>query len=84
MLPLYFLSGVFIPESGDPEGVLQVADLFPIRHFFEAFFAAWDPLTTGAGFEWGHLAVVAAWGLVGLVLAIRFFRWTPRVDAPPC
>ena len=78
VLPLYFLSGVFIPESEIPEGVLKVADLFPIRHFFEAFFGAFDPTTTGAGFEWGHLAVVAAWGLVGLVLAIRFFRWTPR------
>ena len=43
VLPLYFLSGVFIPESEIPDGVLQVADLFPIRHFFEAFFAAWDP-----------------------------------------
>ena len=32
----------------------------------------------GAGFEWGNLAVVAAWGAVGLLLAIRFFRWTPR------
>jgi ABC-2 type transport system permease protein len=78
VLPLYFLSGVFIPETEIPDGVLQVADLFPIRHFFEAFFAAWDPLTEGSGFEWGHLAVVAAWGALGLVLAIRYFRWTPR------
>jgi ABC-2 type transport system permease protein len=78
LLPLYFLSGVFIPESEIPSGVLQVADVFPIRHFFEAFFAAWDPATTGAGFEWGNLAVVAAWGLLGLALAVRFFRWEPR------
>jgi ABC-2 type transport system permease protein len=78
LLPLYFLSGVFIPESEIPSGVLQVADLFPIRHFFEAFFTAWNPLTSGAGFEWGNLAVVAVWGLVGLALALRFFRWEPR------
>jgi ABC-2 type transport system permease protein len=78
LLPLYFLSGVFIPESEIPDGVLHVADLFPIRHFFEAFFAAWDPATVGAGFEWGDLAIVAAWGALGLLLAIRFFRWTPR------
>lgn len=77
VLPLYFLSGVFIPETEIPEGVLHVADLFPVRHFFEAFFAAWDPATVGSGLEWGHLAVVAGWGLLGLVLAIRFFRWTP-------
>ena len=47
VLPLYFLSGVFIPETEIPDGVLQFADLFPIRHFFEAFFAAWDPPTAG-------------------------------------
>ena len=77
VLPLEFLSGVLIPESEIPEGVLHFADLFPVRHFFQAFFAAWDPATTGSGFEWGHLAILAAWGLAGLVLAIRFFRWTP-------
>jgi ABC-2 type transport system permease protein len=78
VLPLYFISGIFIPDSEIPSGVLHFADLFPIRHFFEAFFAAWDPNTVGAGFEWGDLAVVAAWGVAGLVIALRFFRWEPR------
>ena len=78
IFPLYFLSGVLIPQTEIPDAVLNVADIFPIRHFFEAFFAAWNPQTAGAGFEWGQLAVVAAWGVVGLLLAIRFFRWTPR------
>src|SRR5829696_5403268 len=78
IFPLYFLSGVFIPESEIPAGVLHVADAFPIRHFFEAFFVAWDPRTVGAGFEWGHLGIVAAWGIAGLGIAIRTFRWEPR------
>ncbi len=78
VLPLYFLSGVFIPENEIPDGVLHVAAFFPIRHFFQAFLTAFDPQTTGAGFEWGHLAIVAAWGLAGLILAVRFFRWAPR------
>jgi ABC-2 type transport system permease protein len=78
MLPLYFVSGVFIPDSEIPSGVLNVADVFPVRHFFEAFFTAWDPNTTGAGLELGNLAVVAAWGLLGLLIAVRFFRWEPR------
>jgi len=78
VLPLYFLSGVFIPENEIPEGVLHVAAIFPIRHFFQAFLTAFDPQTTGVGFEWGHLAVVAGWGTLGLVLAVRFFRWAPR------
>lgn len=78
LLPLYFLSGIFIPESEIPDGVLNVADVFPIRHFFEAFFAAWNPLTSGSGFEPGNLAIVAGWGVAALLVAIRSFRWTPR------
>jgi ABC-2 type transport system permease protein len=78
VLPLYFISGVFIPDSEIPEGVLRVADAFPVRPFFQAFFNAWDPNTTGAGFEWGHLALVAAWGVAGLVIAMFAFRWEPR------
>jgi ABC-2 type transport system permease protein len=78
IFPLYFLSGVFVPESEVPDGVIQFSEAFPVRHFFEAFFTAWDPNTTGAGFEWGDLAIVAAWGLVGLAIALRTFRWEPR------
>ncbi|HEX2358242.1 MAG TPA: ABC transporter permease [Solirubrobacterales bacterium] len=78
ILPLYFISGIFIPDSEIPDGVLHFADVFPIRHFFEAFFTAWDPNTVGAGFEWGDLAIVAVWGLAGLVVALRWFRWEPR------
>ncbi len=77
-LPLYFLSGVFIPESEIPDGVLTVAGVLPVRPFFQSFLSSWDPATTGPGIEWGHLAVVAAWGLFGLLAAIRWFRWTPR------
>jgi ABC-2 type transport system permease protein len=78
VLPLYFISGVFIPDSEIPEGVLRVADAFPVRPFFQAFFTTWDPSTTGAGFEWGHLALVTAWGVAGLVIAMFAFRWEPR------
>jgi ABC-2 type transport system permease protein len=78
VLPLYFLSGVFIPQNEIPDGVLNFADAFPIRNFFEAMFTAWNPHTTGAGFELGHLAIVAAWGMLGLIVALRFFRWEPR------
>jgi ABC-2 type transport system permease protein len=77
-LPLYFISGIFIPDSEIPKGVLHVADAFPIRHFFEAFFTSFDPHTVGTGIEPGHLGVVAAWGAIGLIVAIRYFRWTPH------
>jgi ABC-2 type transport system permease protein len=75
LLPLYFLSGIFIPDSELPSGVIDFANYFPIRHFFEAFF---DTYINGSAIAWGDLAVVAAWGVAGLLLAIRYFRWTPR------
>ncbi len=77
LLPLYFLSGVFIPEDQLPSGVISFADLFPVRHFFDAFFDAYVP-AGGAAVSWDNLAVVALWGVAGLLLAIKFFRWTPR------
>jgi ABC-2 type transport system permease protein len=79
LLPLYFLSGVFIPDDQLPSGVIHFADLFPIRHFFEAFFDAYVPADgAGAAISWDNLAIVAIWGVAGLLLAVRFFRWTPR------
>lgn len=78
VLPLYFISGIFIPENEIPDGVLAFADLFPIRHFFQAFLGAWAPGPGGSGAEWLNLAVVLAWGLASLAIAVRFFRWEPR------
>jgi len=77
-LPLYFISGIFIPENEIPDGVLSFANHFPVRDFFEAFFTAYSPKTVGSGFEWGDLLLVAIWGLAGFLIAIRYFRWTPR------
>ncbi len=78
LFPLYFLSGVFIPENELPSGVIHFADAFPIRHFFVAFFDAYVSAGGGPSISWGNLAIVAIWGLAGLLLAVRFFRWTPR------
>jgi ABC-2 type transport system permease protein len=77
LLPLYFLSGIFIPEDELPGGVIDFANHFPVRPFFEAFFSAFVPGAGGA-IAWHELIVVAIWGVAGLLLAIRFFRWTPR------
>lgn len=77
LLPLYFLSGVFIPEDQLPNGVISFADLFPVRHFFGAFFDAYVP-AGGSAVSWDNLAIVALWGVAGLLLAIKYFRWTPR------
>jgi ABC-2 type transport system permease protein len=77
LLPLYFLSGIFIPDDELPQGVIDFANHFPVRDFFQAFFNAYLP-GGHSGLDWGNLAVVAIWGVAGLLLAVRFFRWTPR------
>jgi ABC-2 type transport system permease protein len=77
LLPLYFLSGVFVPDDELPSGVIDFANHFPIRPFFQAIYDAYLP-GNGPALAWDHLSVVAIWGIAGLVLAIRFFRWTPR------
>ena len=53
----------------------------PDPPFLRGILRRFDPATTGAGFDWGQLAVVAAWGVAGLLIALRFFRWTPRRSA---
>ena len=78
LLPLYFLSGVFIPDDELPQGVTDFADHFPVRDFFQALFDAYLPAGGGSSLDWGSLTVVAIWGIAGLLLAIRFFRWSPR------
>jgi len=77
ILPLLFLSGIFIPiEANAPEWVRVVGSWFPVRHFTEAMLAGFY----GApfAFDWSDVLVLAAWGLVGLVIGVRVFRWEPR------
>ncbi len=78
VLPLLFISGIFIPNDELPAGMQQVADIFPIKHLFNALLTGFDPATQGSGVSPDDLAVIAAWGLFGLVIALRFFRWTPK------
>ncbi len=78
ILPLLFISNVFIPLQDPPAWLATVGDVFPVKHVAAALQTAFHPDTTGAGFEWGDLAVIAAWGIVGTALAVRFFSWEPR------
>jgi ABC-2 type transport system permease protein len=75
LFPLSFLSGVFFPINGAPDWVKTLADIFPLSHLVAAFTACFSPYTQGSGFAPGDLAVIAAWGAVGLVLGVRRFRW---------
>jgi len=77
MLPLYFISGIFVAASFLPHWLLNVAGLFPVRHLAVAVLTAYNPHTTGAGVAGRDLLVVAAWGVAGLIVALRRFSWVP-------
>jgi len=77
ILPLLFLD-VFIRIDKAPIWLDAVRNFFPVRHAVRAIEAAFNPFATGSGFEWGHLAVMAAWALAGALIATRFFSWEPR------
>ena len=39
--------------------------------------AAFNPFEDGSGLRLGDLAVIAAWGVAGALIALRRFRWEP-------
>jgi ABC-2 type transport system permease protein len=81
ILPLAFVSDVFVAVGDPPRWLTMVGDFFPLKHFVRAFQDAFHPLTTAPAFGGGHLAVMAIWGVVGTLLALRFFSWEPRAGS---
>jgi ABC-2 type transport system permease protein len=77
MLPLYFISGVFIPNVNLPSWLRHVAEVFPVQHLADGLHHAYDPAVHGIGLVWSDLAVLGLWALVGLGIALRRFNWTP-------
>jgi ABC-2 type transport system permease protein len=78
ILPLLFISDIFIPTSDAPEWLTGFASLFPVVHFAEALHRVFNPFETGNGFDAKNLLVMAAWGVAGVALALRFFSWEPK------
>jgi ABC-2 type transport system permease protein len=75
ILPLLFLSGIFIQIGDDaPAWIRLVGKVFPVRHFALGLSAGF----LGTPFSWSDVFFVAVWGLAGLLLAARFFSWEPR------
>jgi len=75
ILPVLFLSGIFIPIGDNaPAWLTWTARIFPVKHFADAIQAGF----VGTPFHWYDVLVVAGWGAAGLLLAVRFFSWEPR------
>lgn len=79
-LTLFFLSGSFFSLDSAPAGLRAVANVFPVRHFYQAMLTAFNPNVTGSGLALEHLGILALWGAAGLALAAWKFRWTPAGD----
>lgn len=89
LLPLAFVSDVFIVSEDPPAWMAALGDFFPLKHFVEAFSGAFNPELAGSGFKWSagpgeyaiglHLAVMLAWGIAAMFLSIRLFRWEPVI-----
>jgi ABC-2 type transport system permease protein len=77
VLPLYFISGVFVPERQIPRFLRDVATVFPIKHLAQA---VREPIvhTTGTGISASNLLVIALWGVAALLIAARTFQFSPR------
>ena len=77
VLPMAFLSGSFGARRNYPEVLQALGDVLPLKYFLDAVNAIylhgqelWDKPAA--------VAVLAAWGVFGLAVALRTFRWQPR------
>ncbi|HZO96445.1 MAG TPA: ABC transporter permease [Gaiellaceae bacterium] len=76
-LPMAIISGTFFTPETYPGFLKAIADVLPLTHYTRL---TRDVMLRGEHF-WtapGAIAVVAAWGAVGVAGAVRGFRWQPR------
>jgi ABC-2 type transport system permease protein len=76
-LPLTFISGSFFSPDSFPSVLRAVAEILPLKHFIVL---VRDIVLEGEEI-WSfpdEIAVVAAWGIAGTIVAARGFRWEPR------
>jgi ABC-2 type transport system permease protein len=77
LLPMAFLTGSFGPTRHYPSFLRAIGDVLPLKYFIDLINAIYL-----RGHEiWTKpvaLAVLAAWGVGGLLVAVLKFRWEPR------
>jgi ABC-2 type transport system permease protein len=74
ILPLTFISGIWYPLTGAPGWVVDVAKFFPVERLANILHTAFDPLNHGSAFAGNDLLVLGIWLVVGVRLAMRFWR----------
>ena len=74
---LLFLSGLWFPIKPG-SGLARFSAYFPVKHFISAVFAPFDTQAGTSPWAWHDLLVVAIWGVAGVVVAVRRWKWSPR------
>jgi ABC-2 type transport system permease protein len=77
LLPMAFLSGAFGPTLHYPAFLRAIGDVLPLKYFINLV----DAVYLRGDSIWSKpedLAVMAAWGIAGLLVAVFHFRWEPR------
>jgi ABC-2 type transport system permease protein len=76
-LPVAIISGTFFTPKEYPAFLRAIADVLPLTYFTKL---TRDVMVRGHHIwsDSGSIAVVLLWGVIGLVAAIRGFRWQPR------
>ena len=73
---LSLISGIFVSIDQLPTWLADVARIFPVYHLTAGLQAALG--THGATLAAGNLGSLALWGLAGVAVAARRFRWEPQ------
>jgi ABC-2 type transport system permease protein len=81
MMPLYFISGVWIPTQSLPHGLRVAADVFPVEHLAALLHSASVHSSFTAAVSATDLLVLAAWGVAAAALAVSRFSWLPLAKA---
>jgi ABC-2 type transport system permease protein len=76
-LPMAFISGAFFSPHDLPRFLEIVSEVLPLTYLLRLIRSTFIEGATLSSSP-GALAALAAWGLFGLVLAGRMFRWEPR------
>jgi ABC-2 type transport system permease protein len=75
VLPLTFISGIWMVLANAPAWLTGTAKAFPVRALAHGLQHAFDPSTPGSGVVAFDLAVLGGWTLLGIAICLRWFRW---------
>lgn len=81
MMPLYFISGVWIPTANLPGTLRTIASWFPVEHLAAALHLASVRSSFSSAISSRDLLVLAIWAFAAGLFAARRFSWLPRPAA---